>query len=148
MNPSHHLAIHPPPSENHQLSFSPSTPRASLIRPGRSHSGTSLSSLFHRSIFNAASSSTIYLPIQINILCHASIFPPTFLRSSCLSMRVRRRFISPPTSSTLSQSPRPRLSSVSSAAPSGRRMLIDLKAIIPQKKSQQGFLSHQIGLVL
>lgn len=78
MNPSHHLAIHPPPSENHQLSFSPSTPRASLIRPGRSHSGTSLSSLFHRSIFNAASSPTIYLPIQINILCHASIFPPTF----------------------------------------------------------------------
>lgn len=36
-----------------------------------------LSSLFHRSIFNAASSSTIYLPIKINILCHASIFLPT-----------------------------------------------------------------------
>lgn len=33
VNPSHHLAIHPPPSENHQLSFSPSTPRASLIHP-------------------------------------------------------------------------------------------------------------------
>lgn len=73
VNPSHHLSIHPPPSENHQLSFSPSTPRG----PRFDH-GTvileCLSSLFHCSISKAASSSTIYLLIKINIL---TLFPPT-----------------------------------------------------------------------
>lgn len=110
----------PPPSENHQLSSSPSTPH--------------LSSPFHRSIFNA--SSTIYLPIKIKTLCHASVFSAHRLRSSCLSMLDRRRFISPPTSSTLisiSLNLRVR-DRASFFCCTVRTPYANLKAIIPQKE--------------
>lgn len=106
-----------------------------------------LSSYHHHSVFHAASSSSIYLLIKINNLCRASLLPPTVCDLHvCRCAFVVFLSLHQPLF-TISQFPPPSLSPISSAAQSGSSMLIDLKAIISEKKSQRGFLSYQIWLV-
>lgn len=140
VNPTHHLPIHPPPSENHQLSFSPHT---SLTQPWCSHSWMLL--FLHRSVLHAGSSSSIYSSKLIIFV--ASLLPPTVCDHHVCQCALVVFFSLHQPLFPISPFPPPSLSPISSAAQSGLSMLIDLKAIISEKKSQQGFLSYQIWLV-
>lgn len=115
------------------------------------HGAVILQCLFscrHCSVFHAASPSSIYLLIKINNLCCASS-STHHSWSPCFSMCICRLFISPQPLFTISRFPPPSLSPVYSAVQSGSSMLIEFKAIISKKKSQQGFyvLSNFSGLV-
>lgn len=89
----------------------------------------------------------LHLLIKNNNLCHACLLPPTVCDLYvCRCAFVVFLSLHQPLL-TISRFPPPSLSPISSAAQSGSSMLKDLKAIISEKKSQQGFLSYQIWLV-
>lgn len=89
----------------------------------------------------------LHLLIKNNNLCHACLLPPTVCDLYvCRCAFVVFLSLHQPLL-TICRFPPPSLSPISSAAQSGSSMLKDLKAIISEKKSQQGFLSYQIWLV-